>query len=173
MAAKIAMQVTELDSFIDKFKSLWNAGLEAHLDIDTQAGQAWVGLRLSLGHPPGPHHQLPPHIQRNSPSRQRRRERRAAARKESAEKVAQKQTAEEVVEKDATRTVNVAEKVAASPNNNEGDKAAEAISLEFNCEQCDEHFESVNELRIHEGKVHCVIPQMDGQGEELFEENEG
>ena len=72
-----------------------------------------------------------------------------------------------------TRTVKMAEKVAASPNNNGGDKAAEAISLEFNCEQCDEHFESVNELKTHEGKVHSVIPQMDGQYEELFEENEG
>ena len=81
MAAKIAMQVTELDTFIDKFKYLWNAGLEAHLDIDTQAGQAWVGLRLRLGHPPGPHHQLPPQIQRNSPSRQRRRKEKNPLRK--------------------------------------------------------------------------------------------
>ena len=37
-----------------------------------------------LGHPHGPHHPLPPHFQRNSPSRQRRRERRAAARQETA-----------------------------------------------------------------------------------------
>ena len=101
MAPKIALNVTELDTFIEKFKSLWNAGLEAHLDVDTQAGQAWVGLRLRLGHPPGPHHQLPPNFQRNSPSRQRRREKRAAARQESARlSNAEKAPIEETSEKE-------------------------------------------------------------------------
>ena len=71
---------SELDSFILKFKSLWYSGIDAHLDVDTHAGQAWVGLRVGLGHghPPA----VQPHVQRKkeSPSRQLRRARRAEAR---------------------------------------------------------------------------------------------
>jgi hypothetical protein len=78
------MIVTEVDTFIQKFRDLWQSGLDAHLDLDTHAGQAWVGLRVRLGHAPGPlHHQVQPNIQRksrNSPSRQRRRAKRASAR---------------------------------------------------------------------------------------------
>ena len=86
------MAASELDSFIFKFKQLWHLGLDAHLNIDTHAGQAWVGLRVGLGHAPGPllHHQLHEHFPQNtrkdSPSRQRRRARRAASRKQQAEK---------------------------------------------------------------------------------------
>ena len=76
------MHKKELNTFIQKFNQLWNAGLNAHLDLDCHAGQAWVGLRLQLGQAPGPlyepfHH----HYQQSkeSPSRQRRRARRAAA----------------------------------------------------------------------------------------------
>ena len=46
------MNLGELDTFVTKFKNLWKAGLTAHLDIDTHAGQAWVGLRLRLGDAP-------------------------------------------------------------------------------------------------------------------------
>ena len=78
------MSITEIDNFVKKFYQLWNAGHTAHLDVDTHAGNAWVGLRVQLGHDPGPpHHQLhhPPFHhpkQRDSPSRMRRRARRAA-----------------------------------------------------------------------------------------------
>ena len=51
---------------------------------------AWIGLRVRLGHPAGPHHQQQVHFKteaRNSPSRQRRRIRRAAAREKAAEEV--------------------------------------------------------------------------------------
>ena len=44
------MAVTEVDSFVRKFHQLWKAGLTAHLDLDTHAGNAWVGLRVQLGH---------------------------------------------------------------------------------------------------------------------------
>ena len=82
----------ELDSFIEKFKQLWKRGAGAHLDMDTHAGQAWVGLRVRLGQPHGPHpppQPQPQHLSnsrlraRNGPSRQRRRARRAAARQEA------------------------------------------------------------------------------------------
>ena len=55
------MSVTELDTFVSKFQQLWNAGYNAHLDIDAHAGNALVGLLVQLGHVPGPfHHQVPP-----------------------------------------------------------------------------------------------------------------
>ena len=44
------MVTTELDSFLQKFYRLWYDGHTAHLDLDTCAGKAWVGLRVQLGH---------------------------------------------------------------------------------------------------------------------------
>ena len=32
------------------FHQLWKAGDTAHLNLDTHAGQAWIGLRTPLGH---------------------------------------------------------------------------------------------------------------------------
>ena len=95
----------ELDSFIEKFKQLWKKGAGAHLDLDAHDGQAWVGLRVRLGQPPGPHLLQPQHPSnsrlrtRNNPSRQRRRARRAAARQEAAKETeAEKVTETEVIE---------------------------------------------------------------------------
>ena len=74
------MEAREVDSFVRKFYQLWNSGYTAHLDIDTCAGKAWVGLRLQLDHAPGGHQHQPAYHQKHfSASRQRRRERRAAA----------------------------------------------------------------------------------------------
>ena len=42
----------EATSFMHKFKYLWNAGHEATLHFETQAGQAWATLRVALGHHP-------------------------------------------------------------------------------------------------------------------------
>ena len=65
------MNLQEIDAFVLKFKNLWQAGHNAHLDIDTQAGQAWVSLRLELGEHPGPLKNVftfpPPNSSRNSP----------------------------------------------------------------------------------------------------------
>ena len=47
-------KMTELQSFIYKFHQLWSAGQSAHLDPDTHAGGAWVGLCVHLGHGHGP-----------------------------------------------------------------------------------------------------------------------
>ena len=49
------MPQTELDSFVQKFHQLWNNGYNAQLDLDTNAGQAYVGLREQLGHVQSPH----------------------------------------------------------------------------------------------------------------------
>ena len=108
------MFVTELDTFIQTFHQLWNSSQTAHLDLDTCAGKAWVGLRVQLGHDPGPpHHQLhhPPFHQhsrqRDSPSRMRRRARRAANRQQQAKETIQKMNAE--AEKEPRENVDVTE----------------------------------------------------------------
>jgi hypothetical protein len=90
------MFVTELDIFLQKFHQLWNSGQTAHLDLDTCAGKAWVGLRVQLGHDPGPPHHPPFQHPRqgDSPSRMRRRARRAANRKQQVKESDQKVDAE-------------------------------------------------------------------------------
>ena len=77
----------ELNTSIANFKQLWQAGIvEAHLAIDSHAGRAGVHLHIPLGQALGPlPHPVQPHYQptrrnKNTPSRQRRRARRAAAR---------------------------------------------------------------------------------------------
>ena len=109
------MYVTELDSFVKKFYQLWNDGLSAHLDLDTQAGSAWVGLRVQLGHVPGPLHQVHPFPQEvESPSRRRRRARRAAAQKENAEKANTNETEETGDENNAEKASGATEEPVAS-----------------------------------------------------------
>ena len=47
----------QMEDFVRKFRQLWRDGFTAHLDLDCHAGQAWCGIRVQLGHPPGPGHQ--------------------------------------------------------------------------------------------------------------------
>ena len=72
----------ELGSFLQKFHQLRLAGQTAHLDVDTFAGKAWVGLRVMLSDDVPVHHQQ--NTRRRSPSYYRRQERRKAARSEAA-----------------------------------------------------------------------------------------
>ena len=68
-------RVSEIDSFIWKFKQLVHSGMNAHLDIKTEAGRAIVHLTAEVDvHVPPPQQHS-----RNGPSRQRRRERQAQA----------------------------------------------------------------------------------------------
>ena len=53
------------------FHQLWKAGDTAHLNLNTYAGQAWVGIRTPLGHPGQPQqyqHQTPNYHQYSQPS---------------------------------------------------------------------------------------------------------
>ena len=72
----------ELDSFYVKFKNLLRAEKDATLTLKAEAGRASVTLSLDLGHVLSEHDQFQPHRLRNGPARQRRREKRAAARAE-------------------------------------------------------------------------------------------
>ena len=106
------MFITELDTFVRKFHQLWNDGFTAHLDLDTQAGNAWVGLRLNLGQVPGPvHGEAPPspnqHF-RDQTSKQRRRARREAARLKRAEEAAAEDVGEEKNVVDTEQVLSVA-----------------------------------------------------------------
>ena len=64
----------ELSSFINKFRQIYHAGLDAHIAVDAHAGEAWVHLRVRLGQAPGPLYEAPLKTKgkiRNSPSRHR------------------------------------------------------------------------------------------------------
>ena len=106
------MATHEFHSFVQKFYQLWNSGRSAHLGLHCHAGEAWVELRAQLG---GPHHYHSFHHQptpkRVSPSRDRRRARRAAAHSERTEE-------NEIIEKNTT------EKVVAEKNPTEAEEAS-------------------------------------------------
>ena len=92
------IEESELDTFIFKFKQLWRNGLSAHLDLETSAGKAWVGMRLDLGDAPGPQHVQDVNHQksRNSPAKEWCRNWRRSLRKNV--------TSENLVENEIERT---------------------------------------------------------------------
>ena len=70
----------EIEKFFEKFKQLWKAGWNAHLDLDTNGGQAWVGLRLQLTGDGSTTMKTAKDTLKKSNSRERRRTRRASLR---------------------------------------------------------------------------------------------
>ena len=175
------MYVTELQSFLLKFHQLWEAGVTAHLDLDTHAGQAWVGLRAQLGKVPGPLHQHQQHqnvqaTPHRSPAYHRRQERRKAA-KTSAANATTVNTAEEaVMTRDATAeiavdnvaVINVAEKVmnedlteseiselnAHENTEEETTKENRITDKAIPCDFCDKTFKTASGLKSHERGKH-------------------
>ena len=95
-----------------KFKPLWKAGLDAHLDLECQAGQACVGIFVRLGHEHGlqPHPYTQPRKRnRNSPSRLRRCARGASARQEEETHHAEEASEDnDVAAENAVSTLDVA-----------------------------------------------------------------
>ena len=77
--------IFEMNSFIGKFVNLWKAGRNASLKLDSEAGKASVTLKLDLGHPVPPQFIQPGHLHGRGNARDRRRQRRADARKAAAE----------------------------------------------------------------------------------------
>ena len=80
----------EMNSFLGKFANLWKSGSDASLQFEAHAGQACVTLRLGLGEHPYEQFQEQKFSKKESPSQKRRRDRRAAARVVSKEKVGDK-----------------------------------------------------------------------------------
>ena len=170
------MFVTELDTFVKKFHQLWNDGFTAHLDLDTQAGNAWVGLRVQLGQVPGPphHHPLPrshgqTHQVYRGPAYQRRQEKRQAARAAAGNvaphlaEEASDACAHDTVEEVSTQNTVLAEEANAissetKDNENEAVKAKE----NFECLECGFKSNWENGLKIHLTRKHTKIEQVDG-----------
>ena len=116
---------SELDNFLVKFHQLLRAGYTAHLNLDANAGQAWVGLRVMLG--PSNQQQQYQHHQpkQRSPSYYRRQERRRAAR----------ENAEEAT-------------TAAEKSDMEAEEVSKNIS-EYKCDKCDFSSNRETGLKIH------------------------
>ena len=154
------MVVTELDSFVQKFHQLWNAGLNAHLNLDAHAGNAWVSLHLQLGHAPGPlHHHQPVPTFVPGGARIRRREKRAAARKNAEELNAKETKKAETVEIETDEIVineETTEKATAHVQdaiiddkeyNNKVMKVQECVKKICEVQIFPEHNADINELR--------------------------
>ena len=106
---------SEIDDFLYKFYQLQKAGFTAHFDLDTNAGQAWVGLRVMLGtsHKEQKQSTIRKRKNKRGPAYERRQERRQA---ERAKKSVNAEKAEAVVDK-AEKVVieREAEEAAATP----------------------------------------------------------
>ena len=134
---------SELDSFICKFLQLREAGMIAHLDVDTHAGQAWVGLRVMLGSVQNQQQSQQRSSSRNrSPSYFRRQERRRAEKQAS-----------EIVAEEAKSSEKKVEAGEASTSEGNADKA-------YDCELCDFQSNRENGLKIHMSKKHAKIEQL-------------
>ena len=160
-----ANSMNEINSFLTKFSSLWKAGRDACLQIETHAGQACVTLRLGLGEYPGHQHKSeqkngqnfncegsPSHAQKKlSPSKMRRRARRAAARLSTAESAVGKDTSDK--ENDAAAQSQESSKEVVSSNDS-------SLSQQYACDQCDFISSWVNGLNIHVSVMHeiCLGP---------------
>ena len=186
------MHATELDSLVGKFHQLWKAGFTAHLDLDTHAGNAWIGLRVQLGPaPPGrshhPHQDVSPRRYRG-PSYRRRLEKRRAARFEASPSSiptaevgdgqpitenleAAKATIEHHVEdlaekvKEKEKSTENSEIVGdTNDRNNQELNVAEKANLPeyFECPICDFTSTWNNGLKVHMSRVHSKLEQIDG-----------
>ena len=115
----------ELDKFVKKFLSLWQAGCDATLHVETKAGNAFVNLQVGLGQAKPPHggsQDASGGCRGGSPSRHRRRERREAARQASL--TAAEEVAAANIEKD-DEEANAEEVVAKVENDEEEPKLLE------------------------------------------------
>ena len=77
----------ELSSFVNKFVNLWQSGRNATLHVETNAGSAFINLRLDLGQA-----QQQYGLREGGNSRQRRKARRAAERQTAATDVTAKES---------------------------------------------------------------------------------
>ena len=152
------MENLELDSFINKFKVLWNSGLDAHLELNTHAGQAWVNLRVRLGHAPGPSYQFPPPEKRsrNGPARQRRREKRAAERAATAEKV--EHGAEEATNHNAEKATSYAADASVEIIPNDDDVTEEVMDVVNDIESENIGSDQMIDRNVeHDDPAYCYI----------------
>ena len=178
------MSTQEFHSFVQKFHHLWKSGLSAHLGLHCHAGEAWVELHAQLSGPhPHQYHGFPkqPIPKRVSPSRNRRRARRAAARNERTQEndIIEKNTAEKVVEEtnsteavDASNIVEETNLVNEDARYNDAEEASVNLNgpEKFSCEICDFSSKWENGLAIHMTRKHGNIEQLDGISDSEIDE---
>ena len=119
------MKMSEVDSFIGKFKYLWHSGRSASLTINSEAGKVRVTLSVEVDEAP----HLPAHHQRsrNGPAKQRRRLRREAARENAKAEEARKSVdAEKLTVVEAGSTAKSNAENALDENQEEAEKILEA-----------------------------------------------
>ena len=164
----------EIDSFIQKFKNLWKCGLDAHLNIDTHAGQAWVGLRVGLGGSHSFHGHQDTAKRRRGPAYQRRQERRQAAGDAAVAGVpnpleevcdlasSESVSADEVDSSEAGTSASAEQ--ARSNTNAKKENDAEKVSDNFTCDLCEFVSNWAKGLRIHMTRMHpnTNVEQLDG-----------
>ena len=139
----------ELHSFVGKFVTLWQRGLDATLHVETKSGNAFINLQVGLGEaPPLFQH----HLRRQpTPSQVRRHQRRAEARQQSAaeQATAAKALAAEApaVEATAAESPVSEETEQVSDANEQNSEAVEAVavSMEQEVETADVVVDKVNE----------------------------
>ena len=138
-----------------KFKQLWKSGLDAHLDLNTSAGKAWVGLRLQLGDAQHTQHQdgYNQHRQksRDSPAKERRRNKRASLRElKSNEDLASASEEEESRDNDNLESIEeIVEDVSINEKVTEEEKGEEIV----------EHKETVEEA-VHENVTEDITEEV-------------
>ena len=98
----------KINSFVNKFVSLWSKGIEAKLFMETEAGKASVNLHATLGSCFLREHQ-DGQVCRVGDSQLRRREKRAATRQLAAEEVAQLRESKEKAVKAAEEALTADE----------------------------------------------------------------
>ena len=152
------VDMEEVSSFVNKFTSLWRSGRNASLLFESQAGQAYVTIRLGLGaHPVNiqndfhKHKSPEPKRKKASPSRLRRRARRAAA-SGAAESVANNEVenTQDSSKMEATCTKE-AEKVSVD---DEVADDANMMNTEHPCGCCNFTSKWSNGLLIHRSTMH-------------------
>ena len=182
----------ELDSFVQKFKNLCQAGANPNLSMKSKAGKVLVSLQAEFDLPLSPCH-VPSRSRRIGPSQQRRRERRLAERKAASEEAAADIPPEEAVlillaevaakaNAESSKGTSMSEKNIVEPSESsnteyvsvfanateEASVAVEALTTsdEIKCEECDSTFENSEALRKHEQRNHNItsspIPQIVG-----------
>ena len=168
------MFTTELHTFVRKFHQLWKDGVTAHLDLDTHAGNAWVGLRVQLGHVPGPSHQqvqpVPQQVHRKfeSLSWQRRRARREAARAEK-NKNTEAVEAEEIGNENITiggEVVNVVAEMHEEGVDGKVSQVAAEVTSSDKTDNLEDALCSDEEYNKQQKVTGSAIPQFDGTYDE-------
>ena len=115
------MAMPEIDSFIGKFKNLLYLGVNAHLEIKSEAGKAFIKLTAEVD--VCPQH---PAQSRRGPSHQRRRERRAAEREAAAEAAQENSVVEKAIKTKSEQVPEDTLAVNANEESNSESKSEEA-----------------------------------------------